>query len=345
MNSLNERGEGQIATEDFFVPSETAQIDLHLRRKRLAHVEIFSAERTLLLMHGATFSSGSLFDAPVGGTSFMDQLALAGFDVYALDVRGYGLSTWPPEMKAPIAVDPRQRPVRIETAISDLGAAVDHILKRRQLDQLNLVAMSWGGSIAGAYTAKAGRKIKRLALIAPLWLRQSAGRIDQGGTLPGYREVDLNKYEESWLAAIPIDQRDALIPPGWFAIWAKTTLAIGPRGMTENTILAPSGAIQDIREYWSAGRPFYDPGDIRVPVLLVHAEWDVDVPLDTARDFFSRLTAAPYRRWIEIGQGTHMVILEKNRWQAINSVIEFLNENVVPAGIEPAERSLTTDGN
>jgi pimeloyl-ACP methyl ester carboxylesterase len=80
-----------------------------------------------------------------------------------------------------------------------------------------------------------------------------------------------------------------------------------------------------------AGRPFYDPGEIRVPVLLIHAEWDVDVTFDTARDFFGRLTAAPHRRWIEIGQGTHMVILEKNRWQAVNSIIECLSEDVAAA--------------
>ena len=119
-----------------------------------------------------------------------------------------------------------------------------------------------------------------------------------------------------------------MIPTGWFRIWLENTLAIGPRGTAPNTILAPSGAILDIREYWAANRPFYDPGEIRVPVLLIHAEWDVDVSFDTARDFFSRLTAAPYRRWIEIGQGTHMVILEKNRWQAVNAIVEFLQEEV-----------------
>lgn len=139
--------------------------------------------------------------------------------------------------------------------------------------------------------------------------------------------MDLLKYEEAWRAAAPRDQQDALIPPGWFEVWTEKTLAIGPRGSVPQTILAPSGAIQDIREYWAAGRPFYDPGEIRVPVLLIHAEWDVDVTFDTARDFFRRLTAAPYRRWIEIGQGTHMVILEKNRWQATNSIIEFLRED------------------
>jgi pimeloyl-ACP methyl ester carboxylesterase len=332
MNVLNQRSDAAIATQDFFVPSNTAGIDLHLRRKRLTHVAKFPGERTLLLMHGATFSSGSLFDVPMGGASFMDQLAIAGFDVYAVDVRGYGGSTWPPDMEG--AVDPSTQPVRIETAICDLGAAIDHILEYRKLDQLNLVAMSWGGSVAGAYAAKNNGKIKRLALIAPLWLRETPGRIDQGGDLPAYREVDLWKYEESWRAAAPKDQRDALIPPGWFGVWAENTLAIGRRGALPNTILAPSGAIQDIREYWAAGRPFYDPGEIRVPVLLIHAEWDVDVTFDTARDFFSRLTAAPYRRWIEIGEGTHMVILEKNRWQAVNSIIEFLREDVAAAVVE-----------
>jgi pimeloyl-ACP methyl ester carboxylesterase len=329
MNVLNQRSDAAIATQDFFVPSNTAGIDLHLRRKRLAHVKKFPGERTLLLMHGATFSTGSLFDVPVGGASFMDQLAIAGFDVYAVDVRGYGASTWPPNMEG--AVDPSTQPVRIETAICDLGTAIDHILEYRRLDQLNLIAMSWGGSVAGSYTAKNDGKIKRLALIAPLWLRETPGRIDQGGDLPAYREVDLYKYEGTWRAAAPKDQGDALIPPGWFSVWAENTLAIGPRGALPNTILAPSGAIQDIREYWAAGRPFYNPGEIRVPVLLIHAEWDVDVTFDTARDFFSRLTGAPYRRWIEIGQGTHMVILEKNRWQAINSIIEFLREDVAAA--------------
>jgi len=318
-----------ITTEDFFIPSDTAGIELHLRRKHLSHVERFSAERTLVLMHGATFSSRSLFDAPVGGGSFMDQLAIAGFDVYAVDVRGYGASTRPSEMEG--AVHPSSQPVRIATAIRDLGTAIDSILESRKLDQLNLVAMSWGGSIAGGYTSKNNDKIKRLALIAPLWLRETPGRIDPGSDLPLYREVDLNKYEESWRAAAPQDQREALIPPGWFDVWAENTLAIGPRGTVPNGILAPSGAIQDIREYWAVGRPFYDPGEIRVPVLLVHGEWDVDVPFETARDFFNRLTAAPYRRWIEIGQGTHMVILEKNAWQAVNSIIGFLREDAAPA--------------
>ena len=65
-------------------------------------------------------------------------------------------------------------------------------------------------------------------------------------------------------------------------------------------------------------------------MLLVHAEWDLDVPLPVAQDYFTRLTGALYRRWVEIGEGTHMVLMEKNRLQAFRAIGDFLDEAYVP---------------
>jgi len=48
-------------------------------------------------------------------------------------------------------------------------------------------------------------------------------------------------------------------------------------------------------------------------VLLVHGEWDIDVPIDLAQALFLELRNAPYRQWAEIGEATHLVLLEKNR--------------------------------
>lgn len=80
--------------------AEITRIDeLRLAAFRLA-LKTFAAERTILMMHGATYSSESLFDAPLGGVSFMDYLAGRGYDVFAIDVRGYGGSTRPPQMEA-----------------------------------------------------------------------------------------------------------------------------------------------------------------------------------------------------------------------------------------------------
>src|SRR4051812_29804755 len=49
-----------IVVTDLTIPSDTAGIALHLRNKRLAGVEAFAAERTILMLHGATYSSASL---------------------------------------------------------------------------------------------------------------------------------------------------------------------------------------------------------------------------------------------------------------------------------------------
>ena len=84
-----------VVTEHHMVPSNIDGIDLHLANERPESLSAHVAEKTLVLVHGASFSSGGLFDVPFGGESFLDRLAAAGHDVFALDVRGYGQSTRP----------------------------------------------------------------------------------------------------------------------------------------------------------------------------------------------------------------------------------------------------------
>jgi pimeloyl-ACP methyl ester carboxylesterase len=64
---------------------------------------------------------------------------------------------------------------------------------------------------------------------------------------------------------------------------------------------------------------------IRVPTLVILAEWDQDCPLDAAREVFARLTHAPAKRLEVIGEGTHSVMLEKNRMHLIQQVQRFLD--------------------
>jgi pimeloyl-ACP methyl ester carboxylesterase len=61
-------------------------------------------------------------------------------------------------------------------------------------------------------------------------------------------------------------------------------------------------------------------------ILLIHAEWDADLPSDQAHNYFVKLTNAPYKRFVEIGEGTHTIILEKNRMQFFREVMNFLGE-------------------
>jgi len=74
------------------------------------------------------------------------------------------------------------------------------------------------------------------------------------------------------------------------------------------------------------GRAQYDPADIKVPSLVIHAEWDAELPSFQAQGYFAKLTNAPYKRMVEPGEGTHQVMLEKNRMLFLREVPHFLGE-------------------
>ena len=311
------------------IPSGDAGIELCLRNKHLAGMTAFSAEKTLLYVHGATYPSEATFDLPIEGASMMDLIATRGYDVWFVDVRGYGCSTRPKEMSEPAAAS---KPiVSSEIAAQDYGAAVEHVLKTRGLAKLNAMGWSWGTEITGLYTAGHNNKVNRLVLYAPLWLfKQDAGVAAPAASPPlgAYRTVTREAARERWLKGVPEDKRASLIPPGILDVWLDAILATDPEGakQTPPVLRAPNGVLADIGAYWRAGKPQYDPGKITVPTFLIHAEWDADLPSDQAQGYFAQLKNAPYRRLVEISEGTHAVMLEKNRLQFFREIMGFLDE-------------------
>src|ERR1700756_3209050 len=86
-----------LTRHDFFV-----NIDPGIRlfvREVVAGSEPDRAQPPILLLHGARVPSLASFDLDVPGGSFAADLAQRGFDVYLMDIRGYGASTRPPEME------------------------------------------------------------------------------------------------------------------------------------------------------------------------------------------------------------------------------------------------------
>jgi pimeloyl-ACP methyl ester carboxylesterase len=79
-------------------------------------------------------------------------------------------------------------------------------------------------------------------------------------------------------------------------------------------LCAPNGVLADSREFSNVGKPMYDPGNNRVPTFLAHAEWDVDLPSTMLHAYFARLTHTPYKRYVEIGEGTHTLLMETDSY-------------------------------
>lgn len=313
-----------LAVDEFRVPARAPGVELFVRNKRPAGMQDFSPGRIVLFVHGATFPSESTFDLPLEGMSWMDFIARAGYDVYFVDVRGYGGSTRPATGAGPAG---EAGPIAtLAEAADDVDATVDFIRQRRNVERIHLIGWSWGTAVMGRYAATHGRKVDRLVLYAPLWQRRAAPLSTRGVDLKApYRHVNVAAARSRWLAEVAQDKQEQLIPRGWFEAWVAANVATDPWGakQTPPVMRAPNGVFADLAPgQWV---PPYDPAAIKAPTLLVKAEWDVDTPSYMAQALFPLLANAPRKQYVEIGEGTHSVMLERNRMQLFRAVQEFLD--------------------
>ena len=317
----------QLVSEDIMVKSPDAGIEIFVRNKRQANMASFRPERTVIYVHGATYPASTAFDLRLGGLSWMEYIASRGYDVYLLDLRGYGKSTRPKEMSEEAAKNPPL--VRNDIAIKDISTVVDFVLARRSIPRVNLLGWSWGTALMAGYTAQNNAKVERLVLYAPAWIRQTASLVQTGpGPTPAYRAVSRDAAMGRWLTGVPEDKKAALIPAGWFDAWADATWATDADGakMAPPVLRAPNGVVQDGLDFWAAGKSTYDPANITVPTLLIHAEWDRDTPPYMAQTLFPLLVNAPGKRYVALAEGTHTIIMEKNRMKLFEAVQSFLDE-------------------
>src|SRR5256885_17066540 len=137
-----------VQMEEHMVPAKDAPgIQLYLRNKHPAGQGKFGPERIVLFVHGSTYPAETAFDLPLGGTSWMDYIAQRGFDVWLVDVRGYGRSTRPKEMDEP----PQNNPAlsRTETAVKGVAPAPRFILQKRGSKRLVVMGRAWGAATMG----------------------------------------------------------------------------------------------------------------------------------------------------------------------------------------------------
>ena len=98
-------GADRLVTEEFMVEAADPGIRLYVRNKRPEGMGRVPPGRILLFIHGSTQPAEATFDLALDGLSWMDFVARHGWDVYLMDVRGYGGLTKPPEMERPDALN------------------------------------------------------------------------------------------------------------------------------------------------------------------------------------------------------------------------------------------------
>jgi pimeloyl-ACP methyl ester carboxylesterase len=317
-----------LVREEFMIDAADPGIKLYVVNKHLTNLQQLSSVKTLLFVHGATQPAEATFDLPFEGMSWMDYIARHGWDVYLVDVRGYGRSTRPAEMDQPAESNPPI--VRTDVAIRDVGSAIDFILQRRGTTKINLMGWSWGTVIMAAYTAEHADKVARLVLYGPQWLESSPAT--SSPPLGAYITATMALAKERMQTGAPDDRKRDPMPAGSFEAWSTAALATDPVGSRQNppVLRSPAGVFQDRQEFWRQGKPYYDPRRVTAPTLIVVGEWDRATPIEGAQELFRQLPSGPDKRLVEIGEGTHLLMLEKNRVQLFEEVQHFLDKGGRP---------------
>jgi len=288
----------------------------------LMHKEpaVLSNDYAVLFLHGSSFPSALSFDFKMNGYSWMDNMAKNGYDVYALDFLGYGYSDRYPDMESGVN---NSNPVgRAMDVYNDVDKAVDLIIKRSGKTKVYLVGHSWGGSVAALYASVFFDKVCKLILLAAITSRESVSAVEK--TAAAF-ELMTPQQRITAMKSLTPEAEVCQLEPEIFDTWGDTwlrsdTLAVK---FKSNQVRFPSGPSQDMEEMLH-GKSYYNPADIKVPVLIIRGEWDKYPDNNDAERLFVSLENAPYKKYVLIEKGTHVIHLEKNRYQVYDEALRFL---------------------
>jgi pimeloyl-ACP methyl ester carboxylesterase len=297
-------------------------------------------DRVVLFVHGAGTPAEVSFDVPYQDYSWMGYLARAGYDVFAMDMTGYGRSTRPATMNdpcnlsnaqqltfvpgliaAPCAPSYAQQATTIASDWNDIGVVVDHLLALRHVQRVNLVAWSLGGPRAGGYAAQHPEKVRSLVLLAPAYNRNAGAnppaQVPANGAAMTTQSHD--EFTANWDRQVGCPgQYD---PAASDSVWAAM-MDSDPVGATWGTGVRRAPAVTN----W--GWTTAAVAKMNVPVLAVSGAHDKQVPTDRVRELYADL-GSKQKVFIDLACSSHNAMWEKNHLLLFGASLEWLNKGTV----------------
>jgi len=228
------------------------------------------ARGTILLVHGSSMASTPTFDLQVPGrsdSSIMDVLARAGYDVWCVDMEGYGKSE-----------KSRNNNASISQGADDCLAAATYIRKLRGAKKLLTYGISSGALRAALFAQRNPDLVSRLALDAMVWTGQGSPTLEQRAKrLDEFRAKNRRPIDRAFVHSIfnrdhPGSADDAVINA-----FADAILKLDDS--------VPTGTYVDM----CANLPVCDPEKIAAPTLIMRGQWDGIASFEDLIKFFEKL--------------------------------------------------------
>jgi len=276
-------------------------------------MNIPSAQKTsrgaIMFMHGAGSGSSAIWDLKFRDYSVMRYFACAGYDTYAVDVRGFGGSTMPRALQQD--TDKAGPSVRAREVQEDLLTAVNYALKKSSVKTLDLVAWSWGCVVSGMFTTERPKLVRRLVLFAPVYDRKNPKR---------------HKTEKAWRTVNRDQLLDYFDPKReeW-SVWYEHIFAMF-RFSKGKTLRLPNGPYKDI---YGEDAPIWDAKKIKVPVLIIRGDRDRASQASAVQNLYDQLEHAPEKRLVTVAGANHFLPRERKHQQFKVIIHGFLKQDLL----------------
>lgn len=292
-----------------------------------------STERgPLLMVNGGRSGVLASWDVDAPGTSVAQEIARAGHKVYLMDVRGFGRSEFPAEMKN--TSEARKGPVAVRSneAVRDIAAVVQEIRLRHPGDD-RLVAIGWatGSQWLGHYASLYPEYLSHLIYYNAAYGGPAGGWPLQKEFGDPLHPAELNRSRISaYRFATSEDLAGRWRTEGIDSAFLTRYIQLSMEGdATANTrqppsFRFPSGPTADTLKMVN-GRQIFDASFIRAHTLILRSEHDFwSRPVDVTT-MLSHLTNAASAGATELAGTSHYVHLQPGpgRQKFLNAILTF----------------------
>ena len=333
-----------FVTVDRFVPhtstvpaNQGERVGLFLREKlnrdlasRIADGERLDG-KVVLFVHGGSIPSVPDYDLPYKDYSWMEHLAAAGYDTFAMDQTGYGFSPRP-MMEDPCNMDADNRALvtpnplardceprylhGLTTSQSDwdeIARVVDYIREMRDVDKVSLIGWSAGGPRTAGFAARNPDLVDKLVLFAPGYRPDQPSTPPEklpAGTMPMRLQTRDQLENGRWSSTVACDaQVDPDIQP---VIW-QTVMAYDQLG----SVWGPSHGVMRVRTSagaWGWNREY--AAQVQAPTLILVGQQDS--LLEPDRQLYGDLTGTENKVLVEMECATHFAVWETTQYKLLH---------------------------
>jgi pimeloyl-ACP methyl ester carboxylesterase len=328
----------EIVSNDYFLNHKSIEpfygqykldpnVVIHVRevvlagRERTAPME----GKVLLLLHGYSTPGYIAFDLNHDNCSMMRYFARAGWDTFALDYEGHGLSTYPPLMDLPSAFPEAKAPIHSDVAVNDVERVFDFISNLRGVNKVHILGWSLGASrTAPIYTIRNQDNVAKLVLFAPGYMSLGFAETSRDGADffdTKVKVVPVHPSVDRWYR---FGSKKEIVVPGAFEAFRDAILTSDPKSRElGGSFRVPQGRRVDLLR----AKPQFDASKITVPTLVIRGTLDT---FGTAEDckLLTEELGSKVKKFVEIPNASHMIPYEKANIEFFKAVKDFLEAKV-----------------